>query len=128
MPKVKHFAIPADAPERAIRFYEEVFGWRFEVGWEYDTPHGREKYWHVRTGDGAAGGIDGGLTRREFPGQPISIGIEVPAVEACTDLVGKHGGKIVVSKVALPGVAWFAVCQDSEGNTFAIYQPDPSAR
>ncbi|HEY1494124.1 MAG TPA: VOC family protein [Candidatus Solibacter sp.] len=128
MSRVKHFAIPADAPDRAIEFYRGVFGWRFEVGWEYDTPQGREKYWHVITDDGASSGINGGLTRREYPGQPISIGIEVPAVDACTDLVEKCGGKTVVGKVALPGVAWFAVCQDSEGNTFAIFQPDSAAR
>ena len=93
MPRVNHFAIPADVPERAITFYQEVFGWRFEVGWEYDTPQGREKYWRVITGDGDSGGINGGLTRREYPGQPISVGIEVPAVDACTDLVERCGGK-----------------------------------
>jgi predicted enzyme related to lactoylglutathione lyase len=48
MPRVNHFAIPADAPERAIHFYEEVFGWHFAVAWEYDTPQGREKYWRMR--------------------------------------------------------------------------------
>ena len=79
-------------------------------------------------GDGNSTGIDGGRTRREYPGQPISIGIEVPAVDACTDLVEKCGGKTLVRRVGLPGVAWFAVCQDSEGNTFAIFQPDPDAR
>src|SRR5215471_14452485 len=46
MPRVNYFAIAADVPERAITFYQEVFGWRFEVGWEYDTPQGHEKYWH----------------------------------------------------------------------------------
>jgi len=128
MSRVNYFAIPADVPNRAIDFYHGVFGWQFEVGWEYDTPQGREKYWRISTGDGASAGIDGGLTRRETPGQPISIGIEVPAVAACTDLVEKCGGKTLVSRVAIPGVAWFAVCQDSEGNTFAIFQPDPAAR
>jgi predicted enzyme related to lactoylglutathione lyase len=126
MPRVNHFAIPADVPDRAIRFYQQVFGWQFDVGWEYDSPQGREKYWHVRTGEG--GGIDGGLTRREYPGQPISVGIEVPAVDACTELVERCGGKTLVGKVALPGVAWFAVCQDSEGNSFAVFQPDVTAR
>ena len=94
MPRVNHFAIPADIPERAITFDEQVFGWRFEVGWEYDQ--GREKYWRVITGDGESGGIDGGLTRREYPGQPISVGIEVPAVDACTHLVETCGGKTLV--------------------------------
>ena len=128
MARLNHFAIPADVPDRAIRFYHEVFGWQFELGWEYDTPQGREKYWHVTPGDGASTGINGGLTRREYPGQPISVGIEVPAIDACTCLVEKCGGKVLVRKVALPGVVWFAMCQDSEGNTFAIFQPDLAAR
>jgi hypothetical protein len=127
MAKVNHFAIPADLPDRAINFYREVFGWKFEPGWEYDTPQGREKYWHVITGDGASS-INGGLTRREYPGQPISIGIEAPSVDAYTALVEKNGGKTLVAKVAIPGVAWFAVCQDSEGNSIPIFQPDPTAR
>lgn len=123
MSKLNHFAIPADLPERAINFYQEVFGWQFKLGWEYDTPKGREKYWHILTGDGS---IDGGLTRREYPGQPISI--EVPSIDACTALVEKNGGKTLVAKVAIPGVAWVAFCQDSEGNSIPIYQPDPTAR
>jgi len=127
MPRVDHFDIPADVPDRAINFYREVFGWQFEVGWEYETPRGREKYWRVITGDGSSAGINGGLTRREYPGQPISVGIEVPEVAVCTDLVEKRGGKVLVSRVAIPGVAWFAMCQDSEGNTFAIFQPDMAA-
>jgi uncharacterized protein len=128
MPRVNHFAISADVPERAIDFYQKVFGWKFEVGWEYDTPQGKEKYWHVITGDDSSPGIDGGLTRREYPGQPISIGIEVPSIDDCTALIESSGGKVLVPKVAIPGTAWFAFCQDSEGNSIPIYQPDPSAR
>jgi predicted enzyme related to lactoylglutathione lyase len=30
MPKVIWFEIPADDPERAIKFYEDVFGWKIE--------------------------------------------------------------------------------------------------
>jgi predicted enzyme related to lactoylglutathione lyase len=125
MPRVNHFAIPADAPERAIHFYQQVFDWKFEVGWEYDTPQGREKYWHILTGDGD--GINGGLTRREYPGQPISVAIDVSSVEHYIQAVQNAGGKIIVNKVALPGVAWFAVCQDSEGNTFAMVEVDANA-
>ena len=128
MPRINHFAIPADAPDRAIAFYQNVFGWRFEVGWEYATPQGKEKYWHVITGDCGSAGIDGGLTRREYPGQPISVAVEVPDVSVCTSLVEQCGGKTIVGKVALPGAAWFALCQDSEGNTFAVVQPDANAK
>jgi hypothetical protein len=128
MPRINHFDIPVDVPDRAIKFYEGVFGWRFAIGWEYDTPNGREKYWRAISDDGVSPGINGGLTRREYPGQPISVGIEVPSVNACTEMVEKLGGKTLVARIAIPGVAWFAVCQDSEGNTFSIFQPDASAK
>ena len=59
MSRVVHFEIPADDPERAINFYEKVFGWRFEK-WE-----GPIEYWLVKTGPEDQPGIDGGLTRRE---------------------------------------------------------------
>jgi len=29
MPRVIHFEIVADNPERAMKFYEKVFGWEF---------------------------------------------------------------------------------------------------
>jgi predicted enzyme related to lactoylglutathione lyase len=122
MPRVNYFAIPADEPERAIGFYQAVFGWHFEVGWEYNTPQGPEKYWHVRTENGDEAGINGGLTRREFPGQPIAVGVEVDDLEERLGRVQQQGGKIVVPKVPLPNVGWFAVCQDSEGNTFTLVQ------
>jgi hypothetical protein len=28
---------------------------------------------------------------------------------------------------AVPGMGWFAVCRDSEGNEFGLWQSDPSA-
>lgn len=33
MTKVIHFEIPADDPERAIKFYKKVFGWKIDK-WE----------------------------------------------------------------------------------------------
>jgi predicted enzyme related to lactoylglutathione lyase len=65
-------------------------------------------------GDVATAGIDGGLTRREYPGQPISVGVEVLSVDSCIDAIERCGGRILMGKVAVPGVAWFAACQDSE--------------
>jgi predicted enzyme related to lactoylglutathione lyase len=121
-PKVNYFAIPADDPERAIGFYQSVFNWRFEVQWEYDTPHGREKNWKILNDDSQGPGIDGGLTRKEFAGQPIGVGIEVQGLDDFIQRVQDHGGKIVVGKMALPNVGFFSVCQDSEGNTFVMYE------
>ncbi len=41
MSRVVHFEIPADDPARAVKFYEKVFGWKFQK-WE-----GPMEYWLV---------------------------------------------------------------------------------
>lgn len=122
MPHLQHFAIPADEPARAIDFYRAVFDWDFEVGWQYETPAGPETYWRIRTGTGQHMAIEGGLTRREFPGQPITVGIEVEDLDGYLGRLSAHGGRVVVPKLPLPSVGWFALCQDSESNTFALIQ------
>jgi Phage integrase family len=58
-----HFEIPAKKPERAIQFYEKVFGWKF------DRWNGLMEYWTIRTGDSQPG-INGGLMTRCDPAQP----------------------------------------------------------
>lgn len=128
MPRISSFAIPAEEPQRAMEFYRNLFGWRFELGWEYDTPNGREGYWHVFTGNGSEPGIDGGITKREYPEQPISVGVEVNGLDEYIQKVEQHGGKIIVPRVPLPGVGWFSLAQDSEGNTFAMYQRDETIK
>ena len=41
MSRVVHFEISADQPDRAIRFYENTFGWQF-TKWDVPMP-----YWLV---------------------------------------------------------------------------------
>ena len=99
------------------------------MGWEYDTPNGRESYWHINTEHRDEAGINGGLTRREYPGQPIGIGVEVTGMEEILGRIEMLGGKILVDKNALPDAGcWLALCQDPEGNTFAMFEVDDSIR
>ncbi len=55
MPRVVHFEIPADKPERAVKFYESVFGWKISQ-WG-----GPMAYWLVSAGPKDEPGIDGNL-------------------------------------------------------------------
>jgi hypothetical protein len=61
MPRPIHFEIPAEEPHRAIRFYEIVFGWKFDK-WEGPMP-----YWLITTGPEGQPGINGGLMPRRDP-------------------------------------------------------------
>ncbi len=56
-------------------------------------------------------------------------------VESLCDLVDEmaakvtsHGGKIVLPKMAIPGVGYLVYCQDTEGIVFGIMEPDSSAQ
>ena len=121
MSRIVHFEIPADDPQRAIEFYETVFGWRFE---KWDGPI---EYWLVMTGPEDEPGIDGGLARRENPDMGVENTIDVQDLDTSLDAVSAQGGEIIRPKRAVPGVGWMAYIKDTEGNVFGLMQRDPEA-
>jgi predicted enzyme related to lactoylglutathione lyase len=121
MLRVVHFEINADDPERALRFYERVFGWNF-TKWE-----GPMDYWLIKTGEEDEPGIDGGLMRRQDPNAAVIDTIDVPSVDAYVKKVQENGGEIVQPKTAVPGVGYVAYFKDTEGNPFGIMESDESA-
>jgi len=122
MPRPVHFDFPADDPERAMQFYSHVFGWKFEK-WE-----GPMEYWLVTTGPREEPGVNGGMGRRGNPDMGVVNTIDVPSVDEYVRKVTAAGGKVLQPKMAIPGVGWYATCQDTEGNAFGIMQDDPSAK
>ncbi len=122
MLRVTHFEISVDDPERAIKFYTDAFGWEIKK-WE-----GPMEYWLVMTGPKDQPGIDGGLMKREHPGASTTNTINVPSVDEFISKIKEAGGKIVAPKQSIPGVGYFASCQDTEGNTFGIMEEDTSAK
>ena len=121
MPRVIHFDLPADDPERAIRFYETVFGWQIRK-WE-----GPMEYWLISTGPEDEPGIDGGLARR-MAREGVSNTIGVPDLEEYVRRVVDAGGKVLMPKTAIPGVGWLATCAGAEGRKFGLMQVDPNAQ
>jgi len=120
MPRVSHFDIPADDPKRAQKFYKEVFGWKFKK-WE-----GPMDYWMAKTGTKEPG-IDGGMSKR-MPGQiGMTNTIDVPSIEKFSKKIMENGGQLIIPKMAIPKVGWFAQCMDTEGNMFGIIEIDDKA-
>jgi predicted enzyme related to lactoylglutathione lyase len=115
------FGIPADNPERAKAFYSNLFGWKINL-----FPGGGD-YWHIDTG-GSDDTPDGGLKRREHPQEPITNYVSVDSVAEFAKKIEKLGGKICMPKTAVPQMGYFAVCQDTEGNTFGIWESDTTAK
>ena len=115
MPRVSHFDIPADDPKRVQKFYREVFGWKFK---KWDGPM---DYWMVKTGTKESG-IDGGMSKR-MPGQMwMTNAIDVPSIEKFSKKIMENGGQLIIPKMVIPKVGWFAQCMDTEGNMFGIIE------
>ena len=120
MPRVSHFDIPADDPQRAQEFYKQVFDWKFE---KWDGPM---EYWMATTGNEEPG-INGGLSKR-MPGQMgMTNTVDVPSVDEYSKKITDKGGQLIVPKMPIPKVGWFAQCMDTEGNMFGIIEMDETA-
>jgi hypothetical protein len=116
------FAINADDVQRARRFYEKVFGWRFE-------PWGPPNFYLIDTGDKKDPGVTGLLQeRRELVKGVRMVGFE------CTITVGDldktiraiiaNGGKLATSKAAIPTVGTVVYFNDPEGNVIGAIEPE----
>ncbi|MGC4054494.1 MAG: VOC family protein [Paludibaculum sp.] len=121
MARPVHFEIPADNTERAIAFYEKLFGWKFSL-WP-----GPMQYWLITTGPAEERGIDGGMMQRMHPGQGVVNTVDVKDLDASIATAVAGGGELTVPRMAIPGVGWLAYCKDPEGNLFGMMQADEKA-
>ena len=120
MPRPIHFEFPADDPDRAVRFYENAFGWKFQK-WQ-----GPQEYWLISTGSDEPG-IDGGMARRRDPKEAGCNTIGVASLDETVKRVERAGGAVVRPRMAVPGVGWLAYVRDTEGNVFGLMQSDETA-
>jgi predicted enzyme related to lactoylglutathione lyase len=117
MSRVIHFEIHAADPERAIKFYQALFGWAFSR-WS-----GEIEYWLVKTGPSEQPGIDGGLVRRRGE----IDGTAVIAYVCTIDVASVDGQRVVRSNWAArsscrnadPGCRLARLCKDTEATSSA---------
>lgn len=118
MATIVHFDISADNPERAKHFYEQLFDWKFEM-----IP-GPMNYYLIETQDlNGEKGLGGGMAKSDTAGQ-VSINnfIGVASIEESMEKVVELGGKIIVPKQTILGTGYTALCEDTEKNTFGLFQ------
>jgi uncharacterized protein len=119
-----YFEIQADDSQRAIRFYSQVFGWKFSEAKGVPVP-----YWRIDTG-----GSMGGLLHRPMPAPPQGSGtnafvcsIEVDDFDAAQKTILQQSGIVALPKFAVPGTCSQGYFIDTEGNTFGIFEVDENA-
>jgi len=121
MARVNHFEIPADKPERASKFYKQVFGWTIK---KWDGP---QDYWLVSTGKSDEPGINGAIAHRKTVPTTTNT-VNVVSLDDFMKKVTSAGGKCVTPKMTVPGQGYMAYCDDTEGNRFGLMQTDPKAK
>lgn len=128
MPTIVHFEIPADNLQRARTFYGDLLGWKIEKYEDPNNPSSME-YWLITTTDEKGEkALMGGMMQREQPQQQILNYIDVPSIDEYASKVEKLGGKVVLPRSAVPTMGYFAVCLDTENNTFALWETDRNAK
>jgi predicted enzyme related to lactoylglutathione lyase len=114
--QVVHVEIPADDTARGREFWGSLFGWEFEA-----FP-GPSEYHMTRIAEqtGAA------VTNMEPGTQGLRVYFDVDDIDAGIARVAELGGE-AGERMPVPGMGWFAVCTDTQGNQFGLWQGDESA-
>src|SRR4051812_47819016 len=125
MNNICYFEIQSSDPEREIKFYKNVFDWKFTR--EDSLPI---EYYRIEEA-----GIEGGLLKR--PAKVPSPGhgtnsyvctIQVELYDQTESLILENGGQIAMAKFAIEGKCWQGYYMDADKNTFGIFQVDREAK
>jgi len=122
MPRISYFDFSADDPERAVNFYNKVFGWQINK-WG-----GPMEYWEIKTGESNELGIDGGLSKRDRIGQWTTPFINVSSVDQYTAKIEAGGGKIIEPKTAIPEIGYTLLFKDTECNLIGLFEENKGAK
>jgi uncharacterized protein len=111
-----HIEFPSPDGEASKAFYEQIFGWTFQI-----VP-GFETYALFRTPSGLGGGIN-----LDPDGEPPSdkgpiLHIEVEDIDDTLRRIAEHGGRTIVPKTKISDeFGTFAVFLDNVGNRLALW-------
>jgi uncharacterized protein len=112
-----HFELPADDAERAKQFWSDLFGWSFREG------TGPVEYHMVDEDVEPTGAI--------YPSQAgekdAIIYFDTDDIDGSVERVNELGGS-AEDRQPIPGIGWYARCEDTEGNTFSLFQADESVQ
>lgn len=120
-----YFEIQSSNPEREMKFYHEVFGWKFNKVEGLTI-----QYFQIETAT-----LHGGLLERPAQTPPTHCGtyaftcsFEVEDFDQTAEKILALGGRIAMEKFAIPNKCWQGYFLDADHNTFGLVQVDPNAQ
>ena len=114
--QIVHFEIPADDTAKAREFWGSLFGWQFE------SFPGPSEYHMTQISEQTGGAI----TNMEPGKRGPRAYFDVDEINAGAARVKELGGE-AGDPAPVPKMGWFAVCKDTVGNDFGLWQIDTNA-
>ena len=129
---VVHFEIPAEDPDKLAEFYTRLFGWQIDKMSMGGT--GGPDYYVTFTTEvdergmpKQPGAINGGIHKRQSPEQrPINY-VNVESVDEYVQKATGLGARVLIEKMPVPGMGYFANLVDPEGNPFGVWEGNSEA-
>lgn len=110
---IVHVEIPAQDQQATGAFYAELFGWQVQ--------HVPELNYSFFSVDGGTGGgfpqADGELA---VAGKPL-IYVDTDDIRASLTRAEELGGRLIVPRTQIPGIGWFGIFEDPNGNQIALF-------
>ena len=113
-----HFEMPVEDPKMAQKFYEKLFGWKFEFYKEME-------YYGIKTKDKDTDmGINGGMMKRKMPDQRFMNYVTVPSVDKTLKMAKDNGAKICMEKMPIGdgAMGFIGAFIDPDGNMIGVHE------
>ncbi len=127
---VSHFEIYANDPGKLAEFYSKMFDWTIQPMPDMDYRLVRSAETDERGMLKTPGAINGGIARRP-DGYTVNGAVNYTMVDSIEDAVARAtslGATLTKGKSPVPGMGWFAMFMDPEGNHFAVFEADDQAK
>jgi predicted enzyme related to lactoylglutathione lyase len=111
---IVHIEVVSKDPHATGDFYKEVFGWKIDVDEKFD-------YVQFSAEPGPGGGFPPADAQQNIKPGDVLLYIDTDDIEATLARIEACGGKTLAPKSEIPGIGWFAIFSDNNGNRLALY-------
>lgn len=129
MDPIVHFEIPVKDLEQARAFYGPIFGWKLA---DWKMPDG-STYIGVHTTpiDETTrqplkpGAINGGIMQQTDVAKAPIFAVHVASIDDRVQQIEAAGGKVVMPKMDMMGMGFYAYFEDPSGNVVGLWEDPP---